>query len=142
MDELDEKILNLLREGVGIKPRVSKVAELLKENRSTVNLRIGKLEEEVIEGYEVDINWEKLGYELEGFIGIICFDEALKRLRKKLEEHDNVFQFWEISAGTFDLLSQVRFKSRGEIEKMHQEIRKISGVRDVDIWLVGPELKK
>ena len=142
LDDLDKDILNLMLKGKGVKARLTELSEVLGRKRSTINLRVGKLEKEVIRGYKPRIDWEKLGYELTGYVGVICPDESIKELVEKLRREKSVFEIHEISAGTFDLLLKCRFKGHREIKALHNSIREILGVKDVDIWLLGPCYKE
>ncbi|MHC1566810.1 MAG: Lrp/AsnC family transcriptional regulator [Candidatus Syntropharchaeia archaeon] len=138
IDELDRKILDVMsRKGVGAK--VTVISNELGMSRSTVNLRISKLEKRgIISGYKPKINWKKLGYEFFGLIGIICPDRSMEELLKVLKEGDTVSEVWEIDTGTFDLIIKCKFRMYDDLRKLHEKIVGIQGVRDVDIWLLGP----
>jgi len=139
LDRLDEKLLNVMRKGKGIKPRLTELSQMVGKKRSTVNLRITKLEEKgIVVGYKPQVDYKKLGYELTGYIGIICPHESIKGLVEKLKEEKAVYGIWEILAGSFDILIKCRLKEYDEIRKLHGIITEIEGVRDVDIWLLGP----
>jgi DNA-binding Lrp family transcriptional regulator len=139
LDKLDERLLNLMREGKGVKPRLTELSRLVGENRSTVNLRVSKLEGKgVIVGYKSQVDHKKLGYKLTGYVGVICPHESIKELVERLKKEKAVCGIWEILAGSFDVLVKCRLREYEEIRKLHDVITEIEGVKDVDIWLLGP----
>ena len=118
---------------------MTELATELSESRSTINLRVSKLQERgIVLGYKPDIGWEKLGYELLAYVGTVCPDEFIGDLVALLKDEETVYEIWEIMTGTFDLLMKCRFKDYSEITKLHDLIMSVSGIREVDIWLLGP----
>lgn len=49
---MDEKILELMLNGKGIKARLTELSKILGRKRSTINLRVRKLEKDIIKGYK------------------------------------------------------------------------------------------
>ena len=65
IDELDLKIIQTMLGGEGVGAKMTELATELSESRSTINLRVSKLQDKgIILGYRPDVGWEKLGYEL------------------------------------------------------------------------------
>ncbi|MHC1582631.1 MAG: Lrp/AsnC family transcriptional regulator [Candidatus Syntropharchaeia archaeon] len=138
IDELDKKILDSMIRGIGVGPKLTELAHKISEPRSTVNLRVDKLEERgIITKYKPKIDWKKLGYEFFGFVGIVCPKESIRELIEVLQSHPSVFEIWEISTGGFNVLAKCRFRAYDELRKLHEIVGKVQGVRDVDIWLLG-----
>ena len=138
LDELDAKILKAMVKGVGVGARPTELAKELSKSRSTINLRVETLEEMgVITGYVPEIDSEKLGYGMVGYMGIICPEEVINRLVKVLKGDDSVSDIWEITTGTFDLLAKCRFRNHREIKDLRKRILRVNGVKDVDIYLLG-----
>ncbi|MDY6931990.1 MAG: Lrp/AsnC family transcriptional regulator [Halobacteriota archaeon] len=139
IDELDQKILETMMGGYGVGAKMTELASGLSESRSTINLRVSKLQEKgVISGYKPDIDWSKLGYDLLAYVGTVCPDEFVGDLVNVLKDEDTVYEVWEVMTGTFDILMKCRFKDYSEISKLHDLIMSVSGIREVDIWLLGP----
>ncbi|MCS7131304.1 MAG: Lrp/AsnC family transcriptional regulator [Hadesarchaea archaeon] len=139
LDELDLRILRAMGKGVGVGPKLTELAREIGEPRSTVNLRVETLEEEgVITGYAPRIDWAKLGYPIFGYIGIVCHDEVLEGLLKILKKEESVVEVHEVTTGSFDLLLKCRFKSYEGINELREKILRVEGVKDMDIWLLGP----
>lgn len=138
LDELDEKILKTMTKGVGVGARPTELAKELSKSRSTINLRVENLEEKgVITGYVPEIDCEKLGYGMVGYMGVICPEEVTDKLLKVLKGDDNVSDIWEITTGTFDLFAKCRFRNHREIKDLRRRILGVNGVKDVDIYLLG-----
>jgi DNA-binding Lrp family transcriptional regulator len=139
LDELDEKILKAMARGIGVGARPTELARELSKSRSTVNLRVETLEEKgVITGYTPEIDWEKLGYGMVGYMGIICPEDVMNSLLRVLKADDSVSDIWEITTGTFDILAKCKFRNYREINDLRKRIRRVNGVKDVDIYLLGP----
>lgn len=137
-DEFDRKILKTMTKGVGVDARLTELARELGEPRSTVNLRVKILEDEgIITGYKPKIDYEKLGYSILGYIGIVCLDEGCGRLVEVLKGEESVFEIWEVTTGTFDLIVKCRFKGYEGIKELREKILGVKGVEDMDIWLLG-----
>ncbi|MDY6959987.1 MAG: Lrp/AsnC family transcriptional regulator [Halobacteriota archaeon] len=139
IDELDLKIIQTMLGGEGVGAKMTELATELSESRSTINLRVSKLQDKgIILGYRPDVGWEKLGYELLAYVGMVCPDEFVEDLVDLLKDEETVFEMWEIMTGTFDLLMKCRFKDYSDIKKLHSLIMGVNGIREIDIWLLGP----
>ena len=138
LDELDEKILKTMVKGVGVGARPTLLAKELAKSRSTINLRVEILEEKgVITGYIPEIDCEKLGYGMVGYMGIICPEDVTDKLVRVLKGDGSVSDIWEITTGTFDLLAKCRFRNHREIKDLRRRIIGVDGVKDVNIYLLG-----
>ena len=138
LDELDEKILKAMAKGVGVGARPTELAKELSKSRSTINLRVEILEEKgIITGYVPEIDSEKLGYGIVGYMGIICPENVTGKLLRVLKGDGSVSDIWEITTGTFDLLAKCRFRNHREIKDLRKRIIGVNGVKDVDIYLLG-----
>ncbi|GAI31400.1 unnamed protein product, partial [marine sediment metagenome] len=134
----DEKILKAMAKGVGVGARPTELAKDLSKSRSTINLRVENLEEKgVITGYVPEIDSEKLGYGMVGYMGIICPEDVIGKLLRVLKGDGSVSDIWEITTGTFDLLAKCRFRNHREIKDLRKRIIGVNGVKDVDIYLLG-----
>lgn len=140
IDDLDKRILKSMFLGEGVGAKMTELANELAVSRSTINLRVGKLQSKgIITGYKPEIDWEKLGFDLITYIGLVCPDEAINDLIKILKEEDSIYEIREITTGTFDLLIKCRFKGYADMKRLHKLIMDVEGVRDADIWLLGPD---
>ena len=140
-DELNKRILDTMLEGIGISPRLSDLARELSRPRSTIDLRVRLLEDEkIIKGYKPVVNWEKLGYEIEGYIGISCSEESVPTMLKAIKECDccSVESVFEVTTGMFDIFAKCRFKNYEEIKELRRHIRTMDGVKEIEVFLLGP----
>lgn len=138
--ELEHQLARVMHQEAGdiLKVDHAELAEKLQEDEGRVKLRLLGLEmEEIIQGYRPKINWKKLGYDLEGFIGVSCPEEVIREVGEKLKNHENVFEIREIKAGKFDLLLRTRFKSRDELRELSEILQGIEGVEKADVWLLS-----
>ena len=143
IDNLDKKILKSMFSGEGVGAKMTELANELSVSRSTVNLRVGKLQSRgIVTGYKPQIDWEKLGYDLITYIGLVCPDEAVGGLVEVLKKEESIYEIREITTGTFDLLIKCRFRGYSEMKRLHKSIMGVEGVRDADIWLLGPSYPK
>jgi DNA-binding Lrp family transcriptional regulator len=138
-DELNKQILDAMLSGKGISPRLSELARELSRPRSTIDLRVRLLENsKIIEGYRPIVNWEKLGFEIQGYVGISCSEESISSLLDALMNSNSVEDVFEVTTGMFDIFAKCRFRNYGEIKELRKRVQAIEGVKDVDICLLGP----
>lgn len=142
-DELNWKIVGTMLSGKGIGPRLSELARELSRPRSTIDLRVRLLEnDEVIEGYKPTINWEKFGFKIQGHVGIACSEDSIPPLVAILTENDSTAEVWEPTTGSFNVMAKCRFRDYEEIKKLREDIHKVKGIQNVDVWLTGPYHKE
>jgi len=128
MDSKDLRILELLSENA----RISKlrIAEELGVTEAAVRKRIKRLEEEgVILGYRTIINYRKLGMAY-SITGVEVEPDAILDVIRALRSMDSVRSIF-LTSGDHDLVVEVVAKNMGELEKVHEEMKNIKGVRKV-----------
>ncbi|MHA2051439.1 MAG: Lrp/AsnC family transcriptional regulator [Promethearchaeota archaeon] len=119
IDELDIEILKILSSD-GRKNK-STIAESLKHSPNTIIKRTNKLEEAgVIKNYGIQIDYEKLGYEIIAIIELTISKGKMLEVEKKIAQNPNIFGVFDIT-GTYDALILARFKTRAELSKMIKE---------------------
>lgn len=142
-DELNREIISTMLKGKGIGPKLSELARELSKPRSTIDLRVRLLENnEVIEGYKPVINWEKLGYKIQGHVGIACSEDSIPALVALLTEDGSTTEVWEPTTGSFNVIAKCRFKDYDEIKKLREKIQKVKNIQNIDVWLTGPYHKE
>jgi len=138
-DKLNKRILDTMLSGKGISPRLSELARELSRPRSTIDLRVRLLENnKIIQGYRPVVNWEKLGFEIQGYVGVSCSEESISALLDALMNNGSVENVFEVTTGTFDIFAKCRFKNYEEIKELRKRIQMVEGVKDIDICLLGP----
>ena len=122
------RILELLSENA----RISKlrIAEELGVTEAAVRKRIKRLEEEgVILGYRTIINYRKLGMAY-SITGVEVEPDAILDVIRALRSMGSVRSIF-LTSGDHDLVVEVVAKNMGELEKVHEEMKNIKGVRKV-----------
>ena len=95
-------------------------------------------EKNIITGFRPQVNWEELGYYINGYIGIECPKPIINDLIDFLKDQEWVFGVWEVTSGKYGLLVMCRFKQYNEIEQLKMFTKTMHGIRDVDVFLLGP----
>ncbi len=104
----------------------------LKLGLSTVTVlsRIKKLEkEEIIKGYYVNLDHEKLGYQLTAIIELISKSGQVVKLEKQLTTFENVCGVYDVT-GNSDAIIIAKFKDRGELSKFVKGLSSIPNVQN------------
>ena len=107
------------------KPSLRKMAEALGINPNTARQRIKQLEKSgVIKGYDVLLDYEKLGYSLKVLMlmRVKVNDPALENEVEKLEEIPEIQELHAMT-GVWDLVAIARVKNRDELLTL---IKKVS----------------
>ncbi len=132
IDEIDLKILSLLKENSRIK--ISEIAKRLGIPVSTVYTRIKKLEQQgIIRKYTIDLDYKKLGFKVTAII-LIKYDSSSKvsqrELLKEIMKFNNVEKGYIIT-GEWDLLIIAKFKDIEELSRfILEKLRNIEGVKE------------
>lgn len=104
----------------------------LKLGLSTVTVlsRIKKLEKEkIIKGYYVNLDHEKLGYQLTAIIELISKSGKVVKLEKQLTTFENVCGVYDVT-GNSDAIIIAKFKDRGELSKFVKGLSSIPNVQN------------
>ena len=121
LGDLDLKILMKLSEDDRISLR-----QLGKDldNKSSVTIKkhIDDLEEKgIIRNYSVNIDYEKLGYEIVAIIELTISKGKMLEVERDISNHPNIFGVYDIT-GTYDALIIAKFKSKEALSKLVKEI--------------------
>ena len=117
--KVDNEILRLLSEDSRLSNR--ELGRKLNRSPLTIKNHIDELErKEVIKGYSLDIDYEKLGFEIIAIIELTISKGKMLAVERKLAKNPNVFGVYDIT-GTYDALILARFKTRSELSEMIKE---------------------
>ncbi|MFX1290452.1 MAG: Lrp/AsnC family transcriptional regulator [Promethearchaeota archaeon] len=87
----------------------------------TIKNHVENLEEKgVIKNYGVQIDYEKLGYDIIALIELTVSKGKMLEVENKLAQNPNIFAVYDIT-GTYDALILARFKTRAELSEMIKE---------------------
>jgi len=140
IDELDLEILKIL--SIDSRKNKSTIAEDLKRSPNTIIKHINDLKEDgIIKNYGVQIDYEKLGYEIMAIIEVTISKGKMFEVEEKIAENPNVFGVYDIT-GTYDALILARFKTREELSKMIKEIHKSPNVERTNTHFVLNTIKE
>ena len=119
-DELDEQILGVLSQDSRL--GYTQIAKMLKRSHITIKKRLGILEEQkVIKHYTIDIDYEKLGYEIIAVIEASIAKGKLLYVQNQIAAHPNVFGVYDVT-GDYDSIIFVRFRTRKELSNIIKKI--------------------
>ena len=119
-EELDIEILRYLSEdGRNTK---SFLAEKLNKSPNTIKAHINALEtEKIIKTYGVQIDYEKIGYDIMAVIELTISKGKMIEVEKQISDIPNVYAVYDIT-GTYDALLLARFKKRSELSDLIKKI--------------------
>jgi len=139
IDETDKKILNVLVERSNLSLR--EIAKEVKVSVVTVMKRVRELEkQEIIKDYTVNLDYEKIGYEIEVIIQLRIAKGKLFEVQKKIAAFENVYAVYDIT-GNFDSLVIARFRSRRTMDAFLKKLQKIDLVERSHTSLVLNKIK-
>ena len=126
IDEKDKRILELLSSDSKLSFR--KISKILNMSITSVITRIRKLEENgIIRGYTIEIDYNKLGYDLPVIIDIRVAKGKLFEVEKEVAKHPNVLAVYDIT-GDFDVSVLALFKNRRELDDFVKQLQKMEYV--------------
>lgn len=119
-EDIDLNILGILSENS--RENFNQIAKTLKKSPVTIKKHIEELEQQgVIKGYGIDIDFEKLGYDIIATIEITVSKGKMIEVETDIAENPNVFGVYDIT-GDYDALVFVRFKTRTELSAMIKKL--------------------
>ncbi|WP_227377780.1 Lrp/AsnC family transcriptional regulator [Haladaptatus halobius] len=134
LDKLDKLILYELQKDAR-HTSSNDIAERMDVSSSTVRNRIKILEdEEIIRGYDVDVDYEKVGYDL--YALIICTAPIPKReqLAKEAREVPGVVKVREIMTGEENIHIAAVGSNKGDLSRIGRDLNELGlDVADEDL---------
>ena len=121
MDSKSITILNILQRNARLSFR--EVAKKAKTSVVTVINRVKELEQnKIIIGYSAELDYEKLGYDVQAIINLRIIQGKLFEIEKKVATHPNVFAVYD-TTGDYDALIIAKFKNRRGLDKFLKKIQ-------------------
>jgi len=135
--KLDEKNLDLLKElEKNCRQSLKKISKKTGMSITTVYERIKKLEKEgVIKGYQVLIDYEKIGYNLPAIIELVVKRENQFEVANRLIKYRNVSSIYGVTGGT-DLMIVAKFKDRNGLTKFINTLFEIEGIQRTETRVI------
>ena len=109
---------------------------------STVHNIVERLKEQgVLKNFTINIDSEKLGYDITVLIGVVVENGLLPEVEQRLVAHPNVCQVFTVT-GNFDISFVARFKNTRELNNfIRNTLQKMKGVKHSNTSLVLDTLK-
>lgn len=127
IDDIDMQIINLLQEDSRLS--FNKIAHKLGISVGTALNRVKNLEDkEVLKGYTVIVDPNKVGYSLTAVILIQAEGKHLVDVEKEIAEINNVVSVYDIT-GDFDIIVTARFKDRESLNAFIKNLLTIPYVK-------------
>jgi|APHM01.1.fsa_nt_gi Transcriptional regulators len=141
IDETDLDIIEELKKDG--RASFSDIAEKLGLATSTVTGRFQKLEEkEIITGFNPEIDYEKLGFELTAMIDIKAEADKIVETVETLESKTRVISFFEVTGET-DMILVSRFLDREDMNQFLKDLQQTEGIKstETNVILTEPKLE-
>jgi DNA-binding Lrp family transcriptional regulator len=126
IDETDRKIIEILLDKANLSYR--KIAKKLMISPVTVMNRVQKLERGIIRKYTVQLDYDRLGFDLSACINVRVEKGKLFEVERQIAKHPRVQSVYDIT-GDFDVLVLAKFKSRRELDSF---VKRLQAMEHVD----------
>ena len=138
-DELDMKILRILAKDS--RTPLIEIAKMTETSDRTVAFRIKQLEKKkIIQGYRIDINLQKIGYEYYKVNFILNDYSKSKEILAFCQGNENII-FIDESLAELDFEIDVEIESKEKLLELINEIKKQFNVREAEIFTFREYLK-
>jgi DNA-binding Lrp family transcriptional regulator len=120
IEDLDFEILRMLSDDG--RKSFRELAKELEKSPVTIKNHVDQLEKQgIIKNYGVNLNYEKLGYDIIAFIEITISKGKMLEVEKDLAHLPNIYGVYDVT-GTYDAIILARFKTRNELSKLVKKI--------------------
>ncbi len=134
VDDTDHDILRILSDDSRINKTT--IGGTLNKSPNTVKKRIEDLENKgIIKGYTVNIDYEKLGYDIIALIELTIAKGKMLEVEEDIAQYPSVFAVYDVT-GTYDATVLARFKTRGELSEMVKKINSHENVIRTNTHLI------
>ncbi|NHJ13283.1 MAG: Lrp/AsnC family transcriptional regulator [Candidatus Thorarchaeota archaeon] len=137
IDKWDLKIIELLSEDA--RSSLRDIGKKVKLSASSVRNRMARLVEiGVIKRYTLDVDWRKLGYDIQVLLLISSWSSSVKEIYESLTELDEILQvFW--TSGPANLVCLVRVHDMNELSQfISEKLDRIRGIQKVETMFLMP----
>ncbi|MBN1156865.1 Lrp/AsnC family transcriptional regulator [Candidatus Woesearchaeota archaeon] len=140
MEDADKKIINVLIENSRLSYR--QIAKKVGVSVATVMHHVKRLEKEkIIKAYTLDIDYDKLGFDVQVIIDLRISKGKLFQVENKIAIHPNVFAIYD-NTGPSDATIIAKFKSRKSMDKFLKEIQSYDFVERTETKLILSTIKE
>ena len=122
MDHIDREILQILQQNA--RTSLKTIAERTFLSSPAVSARIEKLEKDnVITGYQAQVNPMKLGYHIIAFINLNVMPEDKQKFYKYEETSPNILECSSVT-GEYSVMMKVAFESTMQLDQFLGQLQK------------------
>jgi len=127
LDKTDQLILSYLIKDARM--AYTEIAKLIKVSPGTIHVRVNKMEQNgIIQGASINVNYEKVGYRLTSFIGIVIgrtkdSDKIISSLKKIPE-----ITVANFTTGQFGAFCKIRCKDTSHAKEVIFKVNEIQGI--------------
>ncbi|MBS72584.1 MAG: AsnC family transcriptional regulator [Thermoplasmata archaeon] len=126
LDDIDKSLLVALQEDGRYSMRA--LADIVGVALGTVSNRLNKLEENgVITGYTVNLNPDKIGWEMTVVVGLRIVKGRLLEIQELIASDSRVFAVYDVT-GDMDSLVFARVKDRDDLDDFTKTVLSTEGV--------------
>ncbi len=139
MDRKDTAIINhLLKRG---RDSYREIAKELSLAPATVMKRVKDLEKEgVIKGYSVDLDYDRIGYDIHVIVDVRVAKGKLQLIESKISRHNSVEMVFD-NTGSFDATVIARFKNRAGLDRFIKKLQTYDFVERTETKLILKTMK-
>jgi Lrp/AsnC family transcriptional regulator, regulator for asnA, asnC and gidA len=139
-DKTDNEILAILLENSRLSYR--QIAKKMKRSVVTVLNRMKAMEEEgIIKGYIVDLDYEKLGYEMSVMVHMRISKGMLPEVERKIASIPSVYAVYDVT-GEFDAVVLAQFRSRTAMDSFIKKVQKMEFIERTKTELILNKVKE
>lgn len=135
IDDLDRKILAILMRNS--KRPYTEIAQELYVSGGTIHVRMKKLEEAgIVKGYNLSVDYEKLGYDVVSFLGIYLDKSSLyDEVARELEAIPEIVGA-HYTTGLYNIFAKVVCRDTGHLRNvLHDKIQRIKGIQRTETFI-------
>ena len=119
----------------------TQIAKKFGVTEAAIRKRIKNLiEKGIIERYNVEINYKRLGFEIFAIIGIDCKPECMMKLAEELKKEENIRKIFTTS-GDHSILIEAVFKTSEEFSRFLKKLEKKKGTLRVCPSIIVSRIK-
>lgn len=136
LDDTDRKILNMLLQAGRVS--YTDIAKAVDMKPPSVIDRIKKMETEgIIQGYTVQLDYQKLGYDLNAFVGVVVdHPDHISLLEETYRDIDDGIVSCYHVTGEFTMLLRVITKNTKTLSAVIKKLRSVPGVIKTNTMIV------
>ena len=135
IDKLDKQILSILMRNS--KKAYTDIAKQLYVSGGTIHVRMKKLEEAgIVKGYNLTVDYNKLGYDICAFLGIYLDKSSLyDDVATELEKIPEIVAA-HYTTGLYNIFAQIICRDTDHLrEVLHDKIQNISGIQRTETFI-------